>query len=70
MRVQHDGRRGGIAAALSDDDSRPSTSPTMVAGAGLCDPDAVRVLAYEDRLFAVSSVGALRSTSTMLERYR
>ena len=40
--------QGGIAAALSDDDSPAEhLADTMVAGAGLCDPDAVRVLAYE-----------------------
>ncbi len=40
--------QGGIAAALSDDDSPAEhLADTMIAGAGLCDPDAVRVLAYE-----------------------
>ncbi len=40
--------QGGIAAALADDDSPAEhLADTMVAGAGLCDPDAVRVLAYE-----------------------
>ena len=40
--------QGGIAAALSEDDSPAEhLADTMIAGAGLCDPDAVRVLAYE-----------------------
>ena len=40
--------QGGIAAALSDDDSPAEhLADTMIAGAGLRDPDAVRVLAYE-----------------------
>ncbi len=40
--------QGGIAAALAEDDSPADhLADTMVAGAGLCDPDAVRVLAYE-----------------------
>lgn len=40
--------QGGIAAALADDDSPAEhLADTMVAGAGLCDRDAVRVLAYE-----------------------
>lgn len=40
--------QGGIAAALAEDDSPAEhLADTMVAGAGLCDPDAVRVLAYE-----------------------
>lgn len=40
--------QGGIAAALAEDDSPAEhLADTMIAGAGLCDPDAVRVLAYE-----------------------
>lgn len=37
--------QGGIAAALADDDSpEEHLRDTLVAGAGLCDPEAVRVL--------------------------
>jgi L-aspartate oxidase len=40
--------QGGIAAALAEDDSPAEhLADTIVAGAGLCDRDAVRVLAYE-----------------------
>jgi len=40
--------QGGVAAALSDEDSPADhLQDTLVAGAGLCDRDAVRVLAYE-----------------------
>ncbi|MEY3407938.1 MAG: hypothetical protein RL038_999 [Actinomycetota bacterium] len=40
--------QGGIAAALSPDDSpEEHWRDTIVAGAGLCDPDAVRVLVSE-----------------------
>lgn len=40
--------QGGIAGALADDDSPAEhLDDTMIAGAGLCDPHAVRVLAYE-----------------------
>lgn len=40
--------QGGIAAALAEDDSPAEhLDDTMIAGAGLCDPHAVRVLAYE-----------------------
>ncbi len=40
--------QGGIAAALADDDSPADhLADTLVAGAGLCDPGAVQVLAYE-----------------------
>lgn len=40
--------QGGIAAALSEDDSPAEhVADTLTAGAGLCDRDAVRVLAYE-----------------------
>lgn len=40
--------QGGIAAALSEEDSPADhMTDTMVAGAGLCDPDAVKVLVTE-----------------------
>lgn len=40
--------QGGIAAALSDDDSPADhLQDTLVAGAGLCDPAAAQVLVYE-----------------------
>jgi L-aspartate oxidase len=41
--------QGGVAAALDPDDDSPELhgSDTLVAGAGLCDIDAVRVLANE-----------------------
>lgn len=41
--------QGGVAAALSDVDDSPELhgSDTLAAGAGLCDPDAVRVLVGE-----------------------
>ncbi len=40
--------QGGIAAALSDEDSpEDHMSDTMIAGAGLCDPEAVTVLVTE-----------------------
>ncbi|MEI8055926.1 MAG: L-aspartate oxidase [Actinomycetes bacterium] len=40
--------QGGIAAALADDDSPADHEhDTLVAGAGLCDPEAVRVLVTE-----------------------
>ena len=40
--------QGGIAAALADDDSPlDHEADTLVAGAGLCDPDAVHVLVTE-----------------------
>lgn len=40
--------QGGIAAALSDEDSPADhLRDTLEAGAGLCDPSAARVLAYE-----------------------
>jgi L-aspartate oxidase len=41
--------QGGVAAALDPDDDSPELhgSDTLVAGAGLCDIDAVRVLASE-----------------------
>jgi len=40
--------QGGIAAALAEDDSPAEHElDTLVAGAGLCDPDAVKVLVHE-----------------------
>ena len=41
--------QGGVAAALFDDDDSPALhgSDTLTAGGGLCDPDAVEVLAGE-----------------------
>lgn len=40
--------QGGIAAALSEEDSpEDHMTDTMVAGAGLCDPDAVKILVTE-----------------------
>ena len=41
--------QGGVAAALFEDDDSPELhgSDTLAAGGGLCDPDAVRVLAAE-----------------------
>jgi len=40
--------QGGIAAALAEDDSPAEhLADTLIAGAGLCDPSAVQVLAYE-----------------------
>lgn len=40
--------QGGIAAALAEDDSPAEhLADTLSAGAGLCDPGAVQVLAYE-----------------------
>ncbi len=40
--------QGGVAAVMFDDDSAAAhEADTLVAGAGLCDPDAVRVLVTE-----------------------
>lgn len=40
--------QGGIAAALAEDDSPAEhLADTLIAGAGLCDPSAAQVLAYE-----------------------
>ncbi len=40
--------QGGIAAAIADDDTPENhLRDTLVAGAGLCDEEAVRILAYE-----------------------
>ena len=40
--------QGGIAAAIAgNDDTTKHYADTMAAGAGLCDPDAVRVLVEE-----------------------
>jgi L-aspartate oxidase len=53
--------QGGIAAALSDDDSPDEHfTDTMTAGAGLCDADAVRVLVEEgpSQVRALVSLGA------------
>jgi L-aspartate oxidase len=54
--------QGGVAAALFDDDDSPELhlSDTLAAGAGLCDADAVRVLATEgpDRVRELMAIGA------------
>ncbi|GAC1324819.1 MAG: L-aspartate oxidase [Mycobacteriales bacterium] len=53
--------QGGIAAALGPGDSPAEhLSDTLVAGAGLCDPDAVRVLVTEgpERVRALARLGA------------
>ena len=53
--------QGGIAAALGDDDSPDSHyADTMTAGAGLCDPAAVRVLVDEGaaRVRELAALGA------------
>ncbi|MGI8795777.1 MAG: L-aspartate oxidase [Acidimicrobiia bacterium] len=54
--------QGGVAAALFDDDDSPELhlSDTLAAGAGLCDADAVRVLATEgpDRVRELMAMGA------------
>ena len=53
--------QGGIAAALSDDDSPDAHyADTMTAGAGLCDPSAVRVLVDEGpaQVRALAALGA------------
>ncbi len=41
--------QGGVAAALEDDDDSPAlhASDTLVAGVGLCDPEAVTILTVE-----------------------
>ena len=54
--------QGGIAAALAEDDSpRDHLHDTLVAGAGLCDVDAVSVLVEEgpDAVRALIELGAL-----------
>src|SRR4051794_25460925 len=53
--------QGGIAAALSDEDSPDAHyADTMTAGAGLCDPSAVRVLVDEGaaRVRELAALGA------------
>src|SRR4051794_16466082 len=53
--------QGGIAAALAPDDSPDAHyTDTMAAGAGLCDPAAVRVLVEEgpDRVRDLAALGA------------
>ena len=53
--------QGGIAAALSDDDSPDAHyADTITAGAGLCDPSAVRVLVDEGpaQVRALAALGA------------
>src|SRR6476660_2097340 len=53
--------QGGVAAALEAPDSAElHLSDTLAAGAGLCDPDAVRVLVTEgpDRVRELMSFGA------------
>jgi L-aspartate oxidase len=53
--------QGGIAAALADDDSPDAHyADTLSAGAGLCDPAAVRVLVDEgpDQVRALAALGA------------
>jgi L-aspartate oxidase len=56
--------QGGVAAALdpqADDSPELHLSDTIAAGAGLCDPDAVRVLVTEgpDRVRELISMGAV-----------
>ena len=54
--------QGGVAAALTSGDSPElHLSDTLTAGAGLCDPDAVRVLASEgpDRVRDLMALGAV-----------
>ena len=54
--------QGGVAAALDRDDDSPELhgSDTLAAGGGLCDTDAVRVLASEgpDRVRELIALGA------------
>ncbi|MDB5430675.1 MAG: L-aspartate oxidase [Caulobacter sp.] len=53
--------QGGMAAALSDDDSPARhAADTMAAGAGLCDPEAVALLTSEgpDAVRALAALGA------------
>jgi L-aspartate oxidase len=59
--------QGGIAAALFPDDSVEShIADTLVAGAGLCDPEAVRVLCAEgpDRVRDLIALGVAFDTDT------
>src|SRR6266508_1819715 len=56
--------QGGVAAALderADDSQELHLSDTIAAGAGLCDPDAVRVLVTEgpDRVRELIAMGAV-----------
>src|SRR5713101_3096112 len=55
--------QGGVAAALDESDDSPELhgSDTLAAGGGLCDPDAVRVLASEGpaRVRELMELGAL-----------
>ena len=54
--------QGGVAAALEEPDSAElHLSDTLAAGAGLCDPDAVRVLVTEgpDRVRELMMLGAV-----------
>ncbi|HEX9506356.1 MAG TPA: FAD-dependent oxidoreductase, partial [Acidimicrobiia bacterium] len=55
--------QGGVAAALDEADDSPELhgSDTLAAGGGLCDPDAVRVLASEGpaRVRELMELGAL-----------
>lgn len=54
--------QGGVAAALSEADSPElHLSDTLAAGAGLCDPEAVRVLVGEgpDRVIELLALGAV-----------
>ena len=54
--------QGGVAAALEEPDSAElHLSDTLAAGAGLCDPDAVRVLVTEgpDRVRDLMALGAV-----------
>ena len=57
--------QGGIAAALGAGDSpQAHMDDTLVAGAGLCDPDAVRVLVESvPPLSGGSSAGVRSSTA-------
>src|ERR1700751_5451555 len=53
--------QGGMAAALSsDDDPALHAADTCAAGAGLCDPEAVRILTTEgpDAVRALADLGA------------
>jgi L-aspartate oxidase len=54
--------QGGVAAALVEDDDSPElhSADTMTAGGGLCDADAVRILAGEgpDRVRELIALGA------------
>ncbi len=62
--------QGGIAAALSDEDSPDEhLHDTLVAGVGLCDEEAVRILVTEGPPPSAISSGSVRtSTSTRAAR--